>query len=155
MNKNYNQTTKSTRRTTSWVWCLMLFVLFGLSSVKVNAQALSGTYTIPGSYATISAAFTALNTNGVSGAVVFNCAKGTTEPASSNTGMLLGSTTLNATLSSTNTITFQSSGSGANYIVNAFTGGTATSATTTAQNGIIALIGADYVTFDGIDLNDA
>src|SRR5580658_7407352 len=54
---------------------------------------LSGTYTIPGSYATIAAAVTALNTQGVSGPVIFNCAGGGTETAPSG-GIKLGSATL-------------------------------------------------------------
>lgn len=40
---------------------------------SVSAQALSGTYTVPGSYATIAAAIADLNTNGVgSGGATIN-----------------------------------------------------------------------------------
>jgi hypothetical protein len=166
MNKNYNQTTKTQRRSTAWVWCMMLFILFGLSSALVNAQPVApfsgSSYTIDPSIAasstnwqSMSAAFTALNTSGVTGAVTITCNKGQSETASSNLGMVLGSTTLNASLSNSNTLTFVSGGSGANYKVNAAAGGLVVPATNATQNGIIALVGADYVTFDGIDLADA
>ena len=58
------------------LFTVLLFVLAGLSA---NAQ-LTGTKTIPGDYATIAAAVTDLNAQGVgAGGVVFNVAAGHTE----------------------------------------------------------------------------
>jgi hypothetical protein len=132
---------------------MVLFVLFGLLSSQVKATPIAaGTYTIPTDYATLSAAFTALNTNGIAGPVIINCPKGSSETNTTAFAITLGSATLNATLSSTNTITIQSTGTGANYKVIAGTGGLVSVTATTQHNGIIALLGADYVTFDGIDV---
>ncbi|MDH7515645.1 MAG: right-handed parallel beta-helix repeat-containing protein [Bacteroidota bacterium] len=118
---------------------LACVLAIGLSSAGAFAQ-LSGTYTIPGSYATIAAAITALNTSGVSGPVVFNVAAGHTETAAN---LVLTTTTSNAT----NTITFQRSGTGANPLITAAAG-------TGSYDGIIEIEGTDYVTFDGIDLQE-
>lgn len=114
----------------------VLFVVF--ISSNVYAQ-LNGTYTIPGSYATISAAVTALNTQGVSGPVTFNVAAGHTETS-------VNITFTNITPSATNTVTFQKSGIGANPRINAGVG------TSTTVDAFVKFGGTDYVTFDGIDL---
>ncbi len=111
------------------------------------AAQLTGIKTIPGDYATVTAAVTALNTSGVgSGGVTFNVAAGFTET--------LGATiSLTATGTSANPIVFQKSGAGANPLITAYTGGTATPASAT-QDGIFRMSGSDYVTIDGIDLRD-
>src|SRR5690554_3141322 len=44
---------------------------------QLSAQALSGTYSVPGDFSSLSAMATALNTNGVSGPVTINVANGT------------------------------------------------------------------------------
>lgn len=63
----------------SFLLVLLTVILFAGSA---NAQ-LSGTKTIPGDYATISAAVTALNSSGVgAGGVTFNVAAGHTESTS-------------------------------------------------------------------------
>ena len=125
------------------IYFLLLTVLF--ASVT-NAQ-LTGVKTIPGTYATIAAAITDLNTQGVgAGGVVFNIAAGYTETAPSG-GYVLGTTALNATLSAANTVVIQKNGAGANPLITAFTGGTSTT-----SDGIFKIAGADYVTIDGIDL---
>jgi hypothetical protein len=120
-----------------------------LFSIQSYGQALNGTYTIPGSYATLAAAVTALNTNGISGIVTINIAAGYTETAPS------GGYALTATGTSTNKIIFEKSGAGADPLFTAYTGGTATATTNTAQiDGIFRLIGSDYVTINGIDLKE-
>jgi hypothetical protein len=110
------------------------------------AQAqLSGTKTIPGDYATITAAVADLNTQGVgSGGVTFNVAAGYTET-------IAATISLTATGTLANPIVFQKSGGGANPIITAYTGGVGTPATA-IQDGIWRLVGSDYVTIDGIDL---
>ncbi|MBU6341380.1 MAG: hypothetical protein KGS48_07800, partial [Bacteroidetes bacterium] len=117
------------------------FLTAGLS--RVQAQ-LTGTKTIPGTYATLTAAITDLNTQGVgAGGVTFNIAAGYTETLS-------GRLDITATGTAANPIIFQKNGAGANPVLTSYTGiATATSA---AMDGMIALIGSDYVTFNGIDL---
>ncbi|GEM_PF-1336426 len=101
---------------------------------------LTGTKTIPGDYATIKAAVDTLNAYGVgTGGVVFNVAAGHTE---TNSEIILR----DSTSTSSNTITFQKSGSGANPKVNAGVG------VSTTLDGIIKIAGTDYVTFDSIDV---
>lgn len=114
---------------------------------------LSGTYAIPGDFPTINDAALSLNTNGISGAVIFNVAANHTEtaPAGSSAtvpgGIVFG---VVSGASATNTITFQKSGLGANPLVTAganhFAGG--------IMDGIIKIIGTDYLTFDGIDVQE-
>jgi hypothetical protein len=116
-------------------------------SGKINAQ-LSGTVTVPGTYTSIAAAITDLNTQGVNGALFVDIAAGYTETAPAGGYSL---TTI-AGASSTNSITFQKSGAGANPLITAYTGvGTPT---TPVQDGVWRFIGADYITVDGIDITD-
>lgn len=119
-----------------------LLAVIALTAIftQTSFTQLSGSYTIPGSYATISAAVTALNTNGVSGPVVFNVAAGHTETSANIT-------LTNTTPNSTNTVTFQKSGAGANPLITAAAG-------TGTLDGIVKFAGTDYVTFDGIDVTD-
>lgn len=111
----------------------------GLDQVRIDTNApLTGTKTIPGDYATLTAAINDLNLNGVgAGGVAFNVAAGST--LTEDTPCITTSGT------AANQIIFQKSGAGANPILRP-TGGTGT-----ADFGI-CLAGADYVTFDGIDV---
>ncbi len=131
----------------------------GLWSVTTGptSGALSGTYYIPTTslndckvFSTIAAAVTYLNANGVSASVVFKVAPGYTETLTSS--LALGSATLNNT-TSTKTIRFEKNGAGTNPLITAYTGGTATS-TSTTPDGIWSLRGVDYVTIDGIDIRE-
>lgn len=124
----------------------MLFISYGnLSSLK--AQPLSGTYTIPGSYASIQAAVAALNTNGVgAGGAVFNITAGYTE-------ILTSTIALTATGTLANPITFQKSGVGANPLITAYVG-TMLASSVTIIDGMWSFTGSDYVTIDGVDLLD-
>ena len=109
-----------------------------------NAQPLAGTKSIPGNYATIQLAIADLNTHGVgSGGVVFNVAAGHTETFSTPTAGLI-----TATGTSSDHIVFQKSGTGANPLITAGIG------TSTSTDGIIKLAGTDYITFDGINLQE-
>lgn len=116
-----------------------------LGSLSAQAQ-LTGAKAIPGTgatgYATLAAAITDLNAQGVgAGGVTFNLAPGYTETASN----LL----ITATGTAANPIVFQKgAGAGANPTI---TAGVGTSAT---LDDIIGLQGADYVTFDGLTLVD-
>src|SRR5216684_2116496 len=74
-----------------YLLCLLSFI----AGISTNTFAqLSGAYSIPGSYSTIAAAVTDLNTVGVSGAVTITVAASYTETAPAG-GYLLGSATLN------------------------------------------------------------
>ncbi|RYU83693.1 beta strand repeat-containing protein, partial [Hymenobacter persicinus] len=98
------------------------------------------TKTLPGDYASFAAAFTDLNTNGVpAGGVTINVAAGYAET-------LAAPLLLTATGTAANPVVFQKSGSGANPKITAGVG------TTTGLDAIIGLSGADYVTFDGLEL---
>jgi len=106
---------------------------------------LTGTKTIPGDYATIEVAIADLNTQGVgSGGVTFDVAAGHTETFSDP---LVG--TITATGTQTDQIIFQKSGGGANPLITAALNGT-----TTNLDGIIKITGGDYISFDGIDLQE-
>ena len=110
---------------------------------------LSGTYSVPATYTSIAAAINVLNTLGVSGAVTIHVAAGYTETA------VTGGYTLNTITgaSSVNSITFQKNGVGANPIIFAYTGGTATPGSA-VQDGVWRFNGTDFVTIDGIDITD-
>ena len=118
--------------------------------VQTNYAQLTGTKTIPGDYATIAAAVTALNTSGVGcGGVTFNVAAGYTE---STTAPII----ITATGSSGNAIVFQKSGGGANPKVTRTDAGTLSTSTLGGDgDAIIRMEGTDYITFDGIDVSSA
>ncbi|MEI7661690.1 MAG: hypothetical protein WCK34_05825, partial [Bacteroidota bacterium] len=119
-----------------------LFVLLAVSLTTFGQ--VSGVKTIPGDYASVASAITALNSSGVgSGGVTFNVAAGYTETfATLNTGLIT------ATGTSANPIVFKKNGSGANPVITSATG------TASPVEWIICLQGTDYITFDGIDVTD-
>ncbi len=107
----------------------------------ITGIALCGTKTIPGDYASITAAITDLNTYGVCPTgVTFNVAAGFTETAAN--------LVLTASGTSTGPIVFQKSGVGANPLITAGVG------VSTTLDGVIKFSGADYITFDGIDVQE-
>jgi hypothetical protein len=121
---------------------LTFLIAFAISGLAFGQ--LTGVKTIPGDYATISAAITDLNTTGVGvGGVTFNVAAGTTETFATPTAGLI-----TATGTAANPIVFQKSGIGANPLITAGVG------TSTTVDGIIVIKGGDYITFDGIDLQE-
>jgi trimeric autotransporter adhesin len=125
-------------KTSIFLTSLLLF-LCGMSFAQI-----SGTKTIPGNYATVAAAISALNSQGVGpGGVIFNVAAGHAETLSSENAGAITTLTSNAS----NPIVFQKSGTGANPKITAFQYTVASYAP-----GIIKLAGPDYVTFNGIDV---
>jgi hypothetical protein len=117
-----------------------------LLSISASAQ-LAGSYTVPGSFSSLATAIASLNSGGVSGAVTINIQAGYTETVPAMGYSLF------ATGTSTSPITFQRTGTGANPILYAYAGGTAVPSSAW-QDGIWRFIGSDYITIDGIDLND-
>jgi hypothetical protein len=118
-----------------------------LTSSGLWAQ-MSGTYNVPSNFSTIAAAINSLNAVGVSGAVTINISAGHTETATAGGYSLFAV----AGASSANPITFQKSGIGANPLITAYTG--TANPSSAAQDGVWRLIGADYITIDGIDIFD-
>jgi len=124
----------------------LLLLSLAIIVIQVTFGQLTGTKTIPGDYATIEAAITALNSQGVgAGGVTFNVAAGHAETLSSPTA---GTITTN-TGTAANQVIFQKSGAGANPIITGAVIGTAS-----ATDGIIKFAGSDYITFDGINLQE-
>ena len=122
-------------------------ILHFLFVTSITYGQLTGTKTIPGNYSTISAAISALNSQGVgAGGVTFNVSAGFTETIAARLN-------LTATGTAANPIVFQKNGVGSNPKITAYTGGTATPASA-IPNGIWSFQGSDYVTINGIDLYD-
>ena len=125
----------------------MCFALLILGSGSLFGQV-SGTKTIPTDYATIAAFITDINTNGIgAGGVTLNVPSGYTETAPA------GGFSITATGTAANPIVIQKSGAGSNPLITAYTGGVGTPGTA-VQDGILSLVGSDYVTIDGIDLTE-
>ena len=126
---------------------LLVLLLLAISSI-VRAQALTGTRTIPGNYASISLAVSALNASGVgAGGVVFNVAAGYTET-------LTAPIVLTATGTLANPIVFQKSGVGANPRITAFVG-SQNANLNTGIDVMWSLLGSDFVTISQIDLQES
>jgi hypothetical protein len=95
----------------------LLFASFGANAqigVTVTGNA-NTTPNLAASYTSLASALTAVNAvTAMSGPITLTCDSGTSETAPIK-GFVLGSATLNPVLSSTNTITINRSGAGANY----------------------------------------
>ena len=114
-----------------------------------SSAQVSGVKTIPGDYPTLAAAITDLNAVGV-GAGGATIVFGGSETAPAASGFSLGSAALNATLSAANPLTITGGGT-----LLAAAGGVATPGTTaTPLDGILRLIGCDFVTISGLTLTD-
>jgi hypothetical protein len=126
---------------------LQIAVLLILITASHHSMAqLSGLKSIPGDYATIALAVNDLNLQGVGpGGVTFNVAAGHTE-------ILSGKITMTATGTAANPIIFQKSGVGTNPVLTSYIG-TVTTPSVLAD-GFWVLAGSDYVTIDGIDLQE-
>lgn len=125
---------------------IALGAVFSLLSSSALSQ-LTGPKSIPGDYATITAAITDLNAQGIGpGGVTFNVAAGQT--------FVENPPEITATGTSSNQIIFQRGGSGANPVITPATPGTVASSATLGSHGdgILVINGGDYITFDGIDL---
>ncbi len=122
----------------------LFFLVLSLLLCSGTYAQLSGTKTIPGDYASVAAAITDLNTQGAgTGGVTFNIAAGYTETFSSATAGRI--TTLTGSV--TTPVVFQKAGSGLNPIITASTG-------SGVMDAIITIAGCDFVTFNGIDLQE-
>lgn len=123
---------------------ILCFALLILGSGSLFGQV-SGTKTIPTDYATIAAFITDINTNGIgSGGVTLNVPSGYTETAPA------GGLTITATGTVANPIIIQGTGGAPKPII------TASAALTAGilNDGIIKLVGSDYVTISGLDLRE-
>lgn len=117
------------------VYSLLVLIFVLLSSA--NAQ-LTGIKNIPGDYTSIASAITDLNTAGVgSGGVTFNIAAGYTET---------GNHTITASGTAATPIVFQKAGAGTNPVFTAGTG--------TGWDAVFKMIGSDYISFDGLTLQE-
>jgi hypothetical protein len=117
------------------------------TGVRKIGAVISGTKAIPTDYATIAAAVTALN-NGVigSGGVTFNVAAGHTETSTSPI-------ILNTSGTSVNPIVFRKNGTGSNPLITRTDAGSISTASLGNHgDGVIIIEGADYITFDSIDV---
>lgn len=126
----------------------MICLALAFFSFTFGLQAqLTGTKTIPTDYASIAAFVTDLNTQGVgAGGVVLDVPAGYTETLTARIG-------ITATGTAANPITIQKSGSGANPILTSYLGTNTPSSS--ERDGMVSLTGSDYVTIDGIDLQEA
>ena len=124
-------------------------ILISLFSAQSAFAQLSGTKSIPGDYATIAAAITDLNTQGVGpGGVTFNIAAGYSETAP------VGGYEITATGTLANPIIFQKSGVGANPLITAYAGGNSKQRFTTKHDGIWRMVGTDYLTIDRLSFQE-
>ncbi|MBS1758751.1 MAG: HYR domain-containing protein, partial [Bacteroidetes bacterium] len=123
------------------------FLLITVFIASIANAQLIGSKSIPGDYATIAAAVTDLNTQGVgAGGVTFNVAGGYTES-------ITAPIAITATGTLANPIVFQKSGGGANPLVTRTDAGSnATSTIGGLGDAVISLSGTDFITFDGIDV---
>lgn len=127
---------------------LLLMLLFNSNAI---AQGLTGIKTIDPSgsgvnnFISLKSAIDTLNIKGVgAGGVIFNVSAGMIETANT------GGYTITATGTSTAQIIFNKSGVGVNPQFFSFTAGVGTNSTA-AQDGILKLVGSDYITIDGLD----
>ncbi len=116
-----------------------------LIALSVHCQ-ISGIVSVPGTYSTISSVISALNQNGIAGAVTVNIAAGYTETAIS------GGYTLYASGTASNPVTFRKSGTGSNPLIVAYVGNKTPGAA--VQDGVWRFAGCDHITIDGIDIVD-
>jgi len=125
----------------------LVFVLYTFLSLNQVFSQLSGTFNVPTNYPSVGAAIADLNLQGVNGPVLITINAGHTETAPA------GGYTLSASGTSVNTIAFQRTGVGSNPLITAYSGGTRTPGTA-VQDGIWHFVGCDFITVDGIDLQD-
>ncbi|MGB4848634.1 MAG: hypothetical protein WBP41_11985, partial [Saprospiraceae bacterium] len=117
-----------------------------VSGTAVTSPALMASYT---SLATALTDLNAITSYTVPGTIIFTCTAGGSETAPP-TGLTIGSATLNPLLSVTNTVTITKSGG--TVTLNAGIG-TATPGSA-AQDGILNIVGADWITIDGLTFTD-
>lgn len=127
---------------------LSLFLAFIVLATQVQAQiatSISGASSAAGSYTSFESAITALNGSTITGAVTVDLTAGQTET-------LTGRVLITATGTSGNPITIQRSGAGANPKLISYVGTVVTPSS--IADGMVVLVGSDYITIDGLDLED-
>ncbi len=130
------------------VLSLLVLMLLNAGFLSLSYAQLSGVKTIPTDYASIAAFVADVNLQGVGpGGVTLDVPSGHTETAPVSGIQLTASGTAG------NPIIIQKAGFGTNPLITAGAGGTGTPGIA-IQDGVFALIGSDYVTIDGIDIND-
>ncbi len=123
---------------------IVSIILAAICSSLMSMGQISGTKSIPGDYVSVAAAIAALNASGVGpGGVTFSVSAGHTETFTNLTDGLI-----TATGTQVSQVHFQKSGAGANPIITAATPGIGN------YDYIICIGGGDYITFDGINLQD-
>jgi hypothetical protein len=146
--------TATKRNWLSFVTVLVTLFCFSFVQGQIAVTVTGSTNTTPAlsaSYVSLSSALTDLNAvTAMSGPVVLTLDSGTSETAPIK-GFVLGSATLNPVLSATNTITINKSGAGA-VTINAGIG--TSNGPTATPDGMFYLLGADYVTIDGLTFID-
>ncbi len=106
------------------------------------------TYGTGGTFATLADAITALDTIYFGGPIILNAAvSGWTETAPAG-GYRLGSALMNSSLNAVNTLTINGYPGGAHTVITAPTG-------TGSNDCIFSVLGSDYVTINGIDLQES
>ncbi len=132
---------------------LLAFVALANMQNSLTAQY-SGTISIPnGTFANLGVLIDSLNQYGLNGALTVNFTATQTAPT---LGYQLGSAALNASMSSTNTLTFNGG------TINAYTGGTrtgtaitfGTSTTYGSNDAIFVVRGTDFVRFTSMTFNE-
>lgn len=114
-----------------------------------TATSACGVYSVPSTcFPTVSSFVNYLNGTSVSCSVVCYVDAGHTETAPA------GGINLTQTGTAANTISFMKYGSGANPVIYAQTGTVSMTGSSTTIDGIFSLNGSDYITIDGIDLQD-
>lgn len=144
-----NENLITSSNTTTWYRCLITCVASGLSvyssPVYVNSAMLSGSFTIDqtgaGNYLSVYEALTELNCKGASGPVIFNLIAG---QIYNESNQLICSYEAGPA----NSVTFKKSGSGANPVIRRI-------GTSSINDFILQLHGADYYTFDGINFEQS
>ena len=133
--------------TTVFSLVLLLTMMYG----NANAQ-LTGTKTIPGTYASIKLAIDDLNTNGVgTGGVTFDIAPGYTETIPM--GGLIIDITANQPAAG-RPVVFRRSGAGANPLIQTDTNGSGVISNAgfgVRKDAMLWLVGTDYITINNID----
>ncbi len=124
---------------------------------RAISSPMSGTYTVGGTspnYSTLADALNDVNLKGLSGAVTLNVRAGHTEVApSGGLQLYINSSCAGFRPSRNRQLVIQKSGTGANPIVYGYNG-VATNLSA-SPDGIFKIIGEDWVTIDGIDLEDS
>ena len=136
--------------TTVFSLVLLLIMMYG----NANAQ-LTGTKTIPGTYASIKLAIDDLNANGVgTGGVTFNIAPGYTETIPMG-GLIIDIASNQPT--SGNPVVFQRSGAGTNPLIQTDVNGSGVlsgGGFGARKDAILWLVGTDYITINNIDFTE-